>query len=150
MAVLPHLKILPEGYRCLIYKSNSGKTLALFCLPSGDTSLMPWEAQSCQGGFPAIGALASQASMAHLVSPDGQQHAVCVNASESQLLIRAPTESPKRFPNRSFPRRCRGSPIVLLPVQRLPPPATAFPTPGAGCSSRATPCQGRAGGRGMR
>src|SRR2546421_55387 len=35
---------------------------------------------------------------------------------------------------------------VLLPVQRLPPPATAFPTPGAGCSSKATPCQGRAGG----
>jgi len=33
---------------------------------------------------------------------------------------------------------------VLLPVQRLPPPATAFPTPGAGCSSKATPCQGRA------
>ena len=34
----------------------------------------------------------------------------------------------------------------LLSVQRLPPPATAFPTPGAGCSSKATPCQGRAGG----
>src|SRR6266568_7619268 len=58
----------------------------------------------------------------------------------------APTESPKRFPNRSFPRRCRGSPPVLLPVQRLPQPATAFPTPGAGCCFKATPSQGRAGG----
>src|SRR6266567_831651 len=36
---------------------------------------------------------------------------------------------------------------VLLPVQRLPPPATAFPTPGAGCCFTATPSQGRAGGR---
>ncbi len=35
---------------------------------------------------------------------------------------------------------------VLLPVQRLPPPATAFPTPGAGCCFNATPSQGRAGG----
>src|SRR5947209_12041731 len=58
--------------------------------------------------------------------------------------ILAPTESPKRFPKRSLPSRCRASPPVLLPVQRLPPPATAFPTPGVGCSSRATPCQGRA------
>ena len=33
---------------------------------------------------------------------------------------------------------------VLLPVQRLPPPATAFPTPGAGCCVKATPSQGRA------
>ena len=38
---------------------------------------------------------------------------------------------------------------VLLPVQRLPPPATAFPTPGAGCSLNATPSQGRAGGSGV-
>src|SRR6266487_3394531 len=36
---------------------------------------------------------------------------------------------------------------ALLPVQRLPPPATAFPTPGAGCCFQATPSQGRAGGR---
>jgi hypothetical protein len=35
---------------------------------------------------------------------------------------------------------------VLLPVQRLPQPATAFPTPGAGCLPKATPSQGRAGG----
>ena len=35
---------------------------------------------------------------------------------------------------------------VLLPVQRLPRPATAFPTPGAGCCFNATPSQGRAGG----
>src|SRR5207244_3338499 len=33
---------------------------------------------------------------------------------------------------------------VLLPVQRLPLPATAFPTPGAGCRTFATPSQGRA------
>ena len=33
---------------------------------------------------------------------------------------------------------------VLLPVQRLPLPATAFPTPGAGCCFPATPSQGRA------
>ncbi len=58
----------------------------------------------------------------------------------------APTESTKRFPNRSIPRLCRDSPPVLLPVQRLPPPATAFPTPGAGCCFNATPSQGRAGG----
>src|SRR6266568_6253357 len=61
-------------------------------------------------------------------------------------LILAPTESPKRFPKRSFPRQCTGSPPVLLPAQRLPPPATAFPTPGAGCCFKATPSQGRAGG----
>ncbi len=65
-----------------------------------------------------------------------------------QLRVQmAPTESPKRFPKRSLPRRCRDSPSVLLPVQRLPPPATAFPTPGAGCCCKATPSQGRAGGR---
>src|SRR5258706_36251 len=58
----------------------------------------------------------------------------------------APTESPKRFPNRpSTPMVQRVSP-VLLPVQRLPPPATAFPTPGAGYPPKATPSQGRAGG----
>src|SRR5713101_433213 len=49
-------------------------------------------------------------------------------------------------PEAFLPRRCRGSPPVLLPVQRLPPPATAFPTPGAGCCFTATPSQGRAGG----
>src|SRR2546430_8467519 len=37
----------------------------------------------------------------------------------------------------------------LLSVQRLPPPATAFPTPGAGCSFTATPSPGRAGGAGQ-
>jgi len=49
-------------------------------------------------------------------------------------------------PESFLPRRCRGSPTVLLLVQRLPPPATAFPTPGAGCCFNATPSQGRAGG----
>jgi hypothetical protein len=49
-------------------------------------------------------------------------------------------------PESFLPRRCRGSPTVLLPVQRLPQPATAFPTPGAGCCFNATPSQGRAGG----
>src|SRR6266487_3450455 len=65
---------------------------------------------------------------------------------DTSRLILAPTESPKRFPTRSFPRRCRRSPPVQLPVQRLPQPATAFPTPGAGCCFNATPSQGRAGG----
>src|SRR6266700_2290422 len=65
---------------------------------------------------------------------------------DTSRLILAPTESPKRFPTRSFPRRCRRSPPVPLPVQRLPQPATAFPTPGAGCCFNATPSQGRAGG----
>src|SRR5713101_4082827 len=49
-------------------------------------------------------------------------------------------------PEAFLPRRCRGSPPVLLPVQRLPPPTTAFPTPGAGCCFTATPSQGHAGG----
>src|SRR6266496_3064909 len=65
---------------------------------------------------------------------------------DTSRLILAPTESPKRFPTRSFPRRCRRSPPVQLPVQRLPQPATAFATPGAGCCFNATPSQGRAGG----
>ena len=41
----------------------------------------------------------------------------------------APTESPKRFPKRSFPQRCRGSLTVLKK-----------------CCLNATPSQGRAGG----
>src|SRR6266566_1098881 len=49
-------------------------------------------------------------------------------------------------PESFLPQRCRGSSAVLLPVQRLPRPATAFPTPGAGCCFNATPSQGRAGG----
>jgi hypothetical protein len=131
------------------YKNLTPAKHLPFLPTTGNTSLIPWEALSCQGGFPNIGGLTSQASRAHVVSPDGKQRAVCVNDSGDHILIRAPTESPKRFPNRSFPRWCSGSPTVLLAVQRLPPPATAFPTPGAGCSSRATRCQGRAGGRGM-
>ncbi len=37
-------------------------------------------------------------------------------------------------------------PPTCLPVQRLPQPATAFPTPGVGCEQETTPSQGRAGG----
>ena len=33
-----------------------------------------------------------------------------------------------------------------LSLQRLPQPATAFPTPGVGCFHQTTPSQGRAGG----
>src|SRR6266851_5505068 len=41
----------------------------------------------------------------------------------------APTESPKRFPNRSFPRRCRGSPrsCCLSNVCRRPLPRSRLP-----------------------
>src|SRR6266487_3187890 len=41
----------------------------------------------------------------------------------------APTESPKRFPNRSFPRRCRGSPrsCCLSNVCRRPRPRSRLP-----------------------
>src|SRR6266700_6581626 len=41
----------------------------------------------------------------------------------------APTESPKRFPNRPFPRRCRGSPwsCCLSNVCRRPPPRSRLP-----------------------
>src|SRR5260221_8663634 len=59
--------------------------------------------------------------------------------------VLVPTESPKRFPNRTFPRLCRRSPSVLLPVQRLPQPPTPSPTPGAGCCSQATPTKARPG-----
>ena len=49
-------------------------------------------------------------------------------------------------PESFLPPTVQRLPPVLLPVQRLPPPATAFPTPGAGCCFKATPSQGRAGG----
>jgi hypothetical protein len=41
----------------------------------------------------------------------------------------APTESPKRFPKRSFPRRCKGSPrsCCLSNVCRRPPPRSRLP-----------------------
>ncbi len=51
--------------------------------------------------------------------------------------------------------RPSGSRVAPLPnvtpgprlLQRLPQPATAFPTPGVGCWPKTTPSQGRAGGR---
>ncbi len=49
---------------------------------------------------------------------------------------------------RVFSSAGREPPPLLAPVCRLPQPATASPTPGAGCFSQATPCQGRAGGVG--
>ena len=127
--MLPHLKILPERYRCLIYKSNSGKTLAFFCLPSGDTSLMPCEAQSCQGEFPNIRALTSQASMAHLVSPDGKQLAVFVNESGANCS----SELQRNRPNGSrivpSPDGAEGLPpsCCLSNVCRRPPPRSRLP-----------------------
>ncbi len=50
--------------------------------------------------------------------------------------------------------RPSGSRVAPLPnvtpgpglLQRLPQPATAFPTPGVGCFQQTTPSQGRAGG----
>jgi hypothetical protein len=43
---------------------------------------------------------------------------------------------------------CEPFPRTCLPVQRLPPPTTAFPTPGVGCWQKTTPSQGRIEARG--
>ena len=89
MYVLPHLKILPEEYRCLIYKTNSGKTLAFFYLPSDDTRYMPCEAQSCQGEFPNIRALRSQASTVQLIDGAASPGREAVSREAHQASLRA-------------------------------------------------------------
>jgi hypothetical protein len=69
---------------------------------------------------------------------EGSQTATLLAAQQSH---RRPTGS-RRDPSAD------GKPLPA-PLQRLPRPDTAFPTPAVGCSPQTTPSQGRAGGRAL-
>ena len=63
-----------------------------------------------------------------------QEESICIYLRQhvgqaGGMQVSAPTESPKRFPNRSFPRRCRGSPLscCLSNVCRRPRPRSRLP-----------------------